>query len=170
MATGLRTDGVGADVKLALGVLDVGYSDAHGKGATTTGEVAEILEDRFHVMETFATVYEDFIAEELTVSTANALDSLSYGAPSNMKPTKEAEQAIEAKFRHFLDLGEMSTIVAGLSPELRAALGPAGNFGGAGAAGISHRKKHPYSKKNKARPAFIDTGLYQASFRAWVEK
>lgn len=157
-------------MKLALGVLDVGYSDASAKGATTTGEVAEILEDRFHVMETFATQYEDFIAEELTVSTANALDSLSHGAPSNLKPTKEAEQAIEAKFRQFLDNDEMSKIVAGLSPELRAALGAAGNFGGAAAAGVNHRKKHPYSKKNKARPAFIDSGLYQASFRAWVEK
>jgi hypothetical protein len=24
-------------------------------------------------------------------------------------------------------------------------------------------------KKRKARPEFVDTGLYQASFRAWIE-
>lgn len=157
-------------MKLALGVLDVAYSDASAKGASTTGEVAEILEDRFHIMETFYELYADFIADELASSVANAIDSARLGAPSNLKPTAEAEQAIEAKFRSFLDRDEMSKLIAGLSPELRAALGASGNFGGAGAAGVNHRKKHPYSSKNPARPAFIDSGLFRESFRAWVEK
>jgi hypothetical protein len=35
--------------------------------------------------------------------------------------------------------------------------------------GVNHRKKKPYSSKNEARPAFIDTGLYVASFRAMIK-
>jgi hypothetical protein len=35
--------------------------------------------------------------------------------------------------------------------------------------GVNHRKKHPYSSENEARPAFIDTGLYMASFRAMIK-
>jgi hypothetical protein len=60
--------------------------------------------------------------------------------------------------------------VAGLSPELRSAMGPSANFSGAATAGVNHRKKKPYAKANPARPAFVDTGLYQSAFRAWVEK
>ena len=157
-------------MKLALGVLDVAYSDAAAKKATTTGEVAQILEDRYHVMETFYVANEEFVADELAKSISNTIDSLGVGAPPTINPTLEATQAIERRFRQFLDQREMAKLVAGLSPELQAAMGRSGQFGGAAARGVSHRKKHPYSKKNKARPEFIDTGLYQQSFRAWVEK
>ena len=157
-------------MKLALGVLDVAYSDANAKKATTTGEVAQILEDRYHVMETFYVANEDFIGDEMVKSVSNTIDSLGVGAPPTINPLTEAEQAIERRFRQFLDQREMAKLIAGLSPELRAALGPSGEFSGAASRGVSHRKKHPYSKKNKARPEFVDTGLYQQSFRAWFEK
>jgi hypothetical protein len=35
--------------------------------------------------------------------------------------------------------------------------------------GINHRLRHPYRKSNPRRPSFVDTGLYVASFRAWME-
>jgi hypothetical protein len=34
--------------------------------------------------------------------------------------------------------------------------------------GVSHRFKHPYARRAR-RPSFIDTGLYQNSFAAWVD-
>jgi hypothetical protein len=36
-------------------------------------------------------------------------------------------------------------------------------------AGVNHRKKRPYAKRD-ARPAFVDTGLFVSSFRAWMKK
>lgn len=153
---------------LILGVIDVAYSDQSGAGANTTAEVAQILENRYAVMATFYYSRQDKIAEWLAESVANAIE-MTVVAGRNMSPTFEAEQNIEAEFRAFLDADEMSKMVAGLSEGELAALGPGANFSGAAQAGVNHRKKHPYSSKNKARPAFIDTGLYQQSFRAWIE-
>ncbi|MHB1310543.1 MAG: hypothetical protein ACYC3L_00905 [Gemmatimonadaceae bacterium] len=142
-------------MKLVLGVLDVAYSDAGSSGATTTGDVAKILEDRYHVMETFYESRRQQVGEWLADSVADAIDGLVKGR--NVKPTFDAEQKIEASFRAYLSANEWSGIVP-LTQQITAAQ-----------MGVSHRKKHPYASKNKERPAFIDTGLYQASFRAWIE-
>ena len=142
--------------RLILGVNDVAYSDASGNGATTTGHVAEILEDRYHVMQTFYDVRKGRIAEFLAEAYGSALQDLFAGRKGG-KPAYDAGQRIEAEFRSFLDANEMQrlALVATGFPISLAAV-----------AGVNHRKKHPYAQKNRARPAFIDTGLYRASFRA----
>jgi hypothetical protein len=171
LGPGFRAD-LGPVVKLVLGVLDVAYSDARGKdGATTTGDVAEILERNYHVMQTFYESRQEKIADWLAGSVANAIETV-VETGSNVMPTFEAEQNIEAEFRVFLSANEMSHLLGSLTDsELSYYLGATGgDFRGAGERGVNHRKKRPYSSKNKARPAFIDTGLYQASFRAWVEE
>lgn len=158
-------------MNLVFGVLDVAYGGARGSnGATTTKDVATILEDRYHVMETFYASRQEKIGEWLAESVADAIDSVVNGeAASNSTPTFAGEQNIEAAFRAFLSANEMASIVAGLTEsERNYFLGSTGGFTGAASAGVNHRKKHPFSKKNKARPAFIDTGLYQSSFRAWI--
>ena len=169
MAAGLWANGVGPVVNLILGVLDVAYSDAHGKsGATTTGEVAHILEDNYHVMETFYVSRQEKIANWLAESVAKAIETM-VETGRHVAPTFEAEQKIETEFRTFLDRNEMSMLVKGLSEGESAAFNWNKTFSSAGNRGVNHRKKNPYSKKNKSRPVFIDTGLYQASFRAWIE-
>lgn len=157
-------------MKLVLGVLDVGYSDAHGRdGGKTTGDVAEILESRYHVMEAFYESRKEKIDDWLAGSVANAIETL-IETGRNVMPTFEAEQKIEAEFRAFLSSNEMAKMLADLTQSERDYfLGSTGGFMGAADAGVSHRKKNPYSRKNKARPAFIDTGLYQSSMRAWLE-
>lgn len=157
-------------MELVLGVLDVAYADArNGHGATTTAEVANILENRYHVMETFYYAHQDEIAEWLAGSVADAIETITKTG-RNVMPTLEATQKIEAEFRAFLDREEMAKMVAGLDEAERSYfLGSTGGFTGAASAGVNHRKKHPYAKKNKPRPAFVDTGLYSQSMRAWVE-
>lgn len=157
-------------MKLVLGVADVAYSDASTGGATTTGEVAQILEDRYHVMETFYDSRKDKIAEWLSEGVAKAIEDLvDFGIKGD--PTFRVMQKIEAEFRAFLTANEMTHLFGQLTPaEAQYFIDKTGGFTKAGAAGINHRLKHPYASKNEARPAFIDTGLYQASFRAWVEQ
>lgn len=147
-------------MKLILGVLDVAYSDAHGSsgGATTTGEVAEILENKYHVMETFFEVKKKLIAHDLAEGFASEIRALANGKPRGTQPFQRAEQEIEKRFRRFLDDDEMSAILP-ITQQITAAQ-----------MGVNHRKKASVNKGNAARPAFIDTGLYQASFRAEVEK
>lgn len=169
---------------LHLGVVDVGYSDApiaparaKSNKATlrrlnsknppqaprtgsnsfkTTGDVAEILEAKYHVMQIFFNLHQDFIVGELEASLEGALQNLSLGAPRSISISAEAESAIENQFRQFLALREMD------------GLGYPGVPTKASLRGVSHRFAHPYARR-ASRPSFIDTGLYQASFRAWMD-
>lgn len=161
-------------MKLVFGVMDVAYTHATGDdvaaSAKTTGDVAEILESKYHVMETFFALRKDRIAKILEQSVADNIQAVINGQrPTDHSAlTFEGEQKIEAEFRAFLTADEMSTLVGALSPIPE--VGVVGGFTGAAGRGVSHRKLHPYAQKNKARPAFVDTGLYRASFRAWISR
>jgi len=170
---------------LHLGVLDVAYSDAPAAPARaksnaatlrrlssknppkaprtrsnrfkTTGDVAAILESKYHVMEIFFNLHQDFVVDELKSSMEGALQNLALGAPGNsVSFSAEAESAIEHDFRQFISLREMD------------GLGYPGIPTKASLKGVSHRFTHPYAKRG-SRPSFIDTGLYQASFKVWVD-
>lgn len=138
-------------LKLNLGVNDIPYVD-EGEGKTT-GEVAEILEGKYHIMETFSEMHEEGIADALADSMAGALENIMAGAPADVNPFGEGESKIEATFKTFLDMRELDGAIDGVPT--RAAM-----------RGVNHRLK---IKKGEPRPSFIDTGLYQSSFKAWVE-
>jgi hypothetical protein len=152
--------------KLMLGVVDVAYSN--GDGTTTTGDVAGYLEDEYHVMRTFLEIYEDQIGEFLADAMVGEIESLAQGKPvtifgkdvnthlgDRVISGASVNGKIEEAFRDYLDAREWQ--------------GVSGQTVDAADAGINHRKKKPYASNNKARAAFVDTGLYQASFRAWLE-
>lgn len=141
-------------MKLHLGVVDVAYSGEDG--AKTTGEVAEILEDNYHIMRIFYELNEQFIADKIADALGGALESLAQGKPYSPAMLKPALPKVDERFRDFLDRDEISRLL------------PATQQIAAAQKGVSHRKKQPYAKKNKPRPAFVDTGLYQRSFRSWV--
>ncbi len=153
-------------MKLHLGVVDVAYSD--DLGGSTTGEVAEILESNYHVMRIFFEDNEEFIGNALVEAMAGAIESLAQGKIVNVfsreASTRLGERVlsgtsftdkIDERFRDFLDAGEATKISRQMVS--------------AAEAGVSHRKKKPFARENPARPAFVDTGLYSASFRAWVD-
>ncbi len=71
--------------------------------------------------------------------------------------TYGADQKIEAAFRAFIFGSEMA--------KLRGAV-----ISKAAQSGKSKRFKSGYTKDRKARPAFVDTGLYVSAFRAWSEQ
>jgi hypothetical protein len=151
---------------LHLGVVDIPYAQAPkrhqrkaGTGGTqTTGDVAGWLENRYHVMEIFAEEKGDKIAAALEDSLAGALESAFMGAANmnNYDPTGKAMTDIEDAFKVFLSSQEIEK------------LGYPGVPTQAAQDGVNRRLKHPYQKR-AARPSFIDTGLYQSSFKAWID-
>lgn len=141
-----------------LGVLDVTYSDANGDGTTTTGFVAEKLEQNYGVMGTFFALNEDKIAGILADSMADSIQDLLDGKPP-ASPTYGAEQKIEAAFRTFIYSNAMQKIMDKVG----------GTISQAAQKGTSSRRKAKTAKA-APRPAFVDTGLYVQSFRAWVER
>jgi hypothetical protein len=144
--------------KLIFGVDDVAYSDAAaGGGLTTTGAVASILEARYAPMETFYELRKGKIVAILEESMGHALQDLLNGRPTT-NPGYGAGQQIEREFRSFIYANEMQKLSLAMSGQPISA---------AAARGIrSGRKLNPYAKKNRPRPAFVDTGLYVQSFRA----
>lgn len=157
-------------MNLSLGVLDVSYGSAHGAGsnsAPTTAEVARILEDRFSVMATFYDSRQEKIGSWISESLADAVEAIVSG--EHVEPFLAATQKIDSEFRDFLSADEMSKMLASLTESERDYfVSSTGGFTGAALRGVNHRKKHPFSKNNKARPAFVDSGLYRSSFRASV--
>ena len=153
---------------LHLGVIDLPYADQAsykelkvGKpkvkagGSMTTGEVADILEDRYHVMEIFYEIHEEKIIDGLRSSYEGAMENILMGAPVAQDPAADAVSGIENDFRTFLTSGEIEKLgIPGVPTQ-------------AAKDGVSFRFKRPYAKR-KPRPSFVNTGLYEASFRAWV--
>jgi hypothetical protein len=167
---------VGDDVILHLGVVDQLYTGKQpastaevfaalqaGKGvpkksvvhgAVSTGDVAEFLENKYHVMETFFEAHADEIAEAVIGSYAGAAESILQGAPSTLDPFVGAAGDIKAMFNRFLDSGEMERMgIPGVPTK-------------AAQEGVSQRFK---TRHGPPRPSFIDTGLYESSFVAWVD-
>jgi hypothetical protein len=147
---------------LHLGVIDVPYSQARGAKAkrsnstVTTGDVAGWLEDEYHVMEVFANVHGADIGDALARSVAGGLENLMMGGPVSNSVFGQAESAIHDQFQKFIDTKEMDGLgIPGVPTE-------------AAQRGVSHRFKRPYARR-APRPSFVDTGLYRANFKAWIE-
>jgi hypothetical protein len=144
--------------KLFLGVENLAYSDPDVKGVTTTGEVADILEKKYNVMDVFFELYGKKIADDIAKSMIDDMDALMHGEMVSTVPMAGAMQKIEHSFRNYLDADEWQQTTG-------QAIAAAQN-------GVSHRFKSVRgvaAKQRGPRPAFIDTGLYQSSFRAWVK-
>ena len=150
-------------MKLQLGIIDLPYANAPRapgskatSGTQTTGDVAGWLEDKYHIFLSFWTLHGDDIAKDMEHSLEGALNSMLNGAPANHDVFGSANSKIRARFSEFLMKQEMD----GLFPGVPTA---------AALRGVSHRMKRPY-KRRAPRPSFIDTGLFESSFKAWMEK
>lgn len=145
-------------MKLALGVNNVAYTDAEHQGVTTTGEVAEILEQEYDVMGVFLEIHGAEVMADVGKSMTAYLNSIFQGNPAKAE-NGLALGGVEEKFKDYLSADEWKSHT--------------GRVIKAAQAGASARFKSGQStdKKGKPniRPAFIDTGLYSASFRAKLQ-
>jgi hypothetical protein len=124
-------------------------------GGQTTGDVAEILESRYHVMEVFWELHQDGIIAAFEKTMIGAIENLGMGAPAGNNALAEAESDIETQFKKFISNKEMDGIQPGVPTK-------------ASLKGVNHRLAHPYAKGNPVRASFRDTGLYEQSFKAWM--
>lgn len=122
----------------------------------TTGEVAEILEAEYGIMQFFWNRYGPQIVGSYEESLERHLEAVAAGLPTPPDPLAATLQKAESLFRDMIDRRELDGQVPGVATE-------------AARKGVNHRLKHPYAKGNPERPSFRDTGLYQSSFRAWIE-
>lgn len=149
-------------ITLHLGVIVQPYrAQSRRSSAMTTGDVAEILEAKYGVMNAFAKVHGADIAGALEVSLGGAMETMSGNATVSgyrraSDPWGSATQAIQQQFRDFINSREAENVGIPGTPTWAALLG------------VNHRLKHPYRKSNPRRPSFRDTGMYVNSFRSWM--
>lgn len=159
-------------MKIHLGVHDISYAAqfhsrtgkakramsraqaAYGKNATT-GDVAEIIEAKYHLMETFVGMIKPEIDSMAAQSIGGTISNILAGQKGPILPTSQATSDIETKFKQMLSARAFDGKIKGVPT--RASLD-----------GVSHRFKKPYAKR-PSRPSFVDTGAYQSSFTVWVE-
>lgn len=174
---------------LHLGVIDQPYSEPPSKSgknsATTTGEIAIILEAKYHVMEYFYELHKEDIAKDLEQSVGNALEALLMGAPTDLDAFGEATGSLKKRFSDFLSLQEMDgqsgvptqASLEGISHRFANAAPGFGEYAAlVKAIGTKAQRRELKNSRNKRetvrgppRPSFIDTGLYEASFKAWID-
>ena len=143
-----------ARVKVRKGKI-IQSGTAPASGAQTTGDVAQILEDKYHVMEAFYTLNQQEIADSLAQTMADAIDNMiDRGEVSASIFPAEGQGDIQREFNSFIDNQVMDNLVPGVPT-------------GAAQRGVNHRLK---IKQGPARPSFKDTGAYEGSFRAWVDQ
>lgn len=128
-------------------------SDAATK---TTGDVAEILEEKYGILDKFVEVKLPKIAQALEESIAGELETLMMGGRPAGNPFANAESAITTMMKSFISSGEAEHVGIQGTPT-QAALN-----------GVNHRLAHPYAKGNERRPSFMDTTMYWQSLIAWL--
>lgn len=134
-------------ITLHLGVIDIPYQGED----STTGDVAEYLEGKYLIMQTFFDRHGNEIIAFMTNDLAAGLENMLAGAPLSRDPFAESMSKVHNLFVAFLDNQEMNGMPG--VPTRRAL------------EGISKRLKN---KKGDPRASFVDTGTYQAAMRAWV--
>ncbi len=160
---------------LHLGVVDVAYGDIDASGANTTGEVAEILETKYHVMRIFAEKNMGLIEKAVADALQGEMET---SRTRGRKPTISNlyTQKIDQRFREFLTNREIEKILPftiqaaeqGISHRFKDISGK-----GVRVSDIVAGKASGYQKvlkmKRNPRPAFVDTGLYRQSFISWID-
>lgn len=149
-----------------FGVNDLPYSHSADTGkvkkgktkgsavTSTTGEVAEILEEKYHIMEIFWELHGNEVVEDYSEALVGSFEGLLQGAPVSPNALAAGNAEVEARFRKFLTMKEMDS------------LGIPGVPTKAAQAGVSSRFK---GKHGPPRPSFVDTGLLENSFQSEVE-
>lgn len=157
---------------LNLGVIDLAYVGGDAK-ATTTGDVAEFLEEDYHVMEVFFEAKKDKIIGAINDRLSHQIEALSQGAPLPATGDLFLPE-VDSLFRDFVTSGEIESITGKTE---------------AARLGISHRFKDAHNRMVSAqdiasgkatasslepvvgrgpRQSFVDTGLYVYSFKSWL--
>ena len=137
---------------LHLGFLETPHIDSRH----STYEVAEILESKYHVVETFYELNETQIADAIVQSYADAIESIELGAPITLNLAGDAISMIETTFKKSLGQQAYDGVIPGV-PTKAALMGRSKRF---------KRGRNPRG----SRPSFIDTGIYQSSFVAWFTR
>jgi hypothetical protein len=125
-------------------------SYGHGK---TTGQVATELESKYHIVETFYGFEENNIIDDYEKAFQSGLELGMDGGSWDV--VWDPSVKYEGRFKRSLSGRKYDGVIRGVPTQ-------------ASLRGVSHLYRNPFAQR-APRPSFIDTSLYQRSFKAWME-
>lgn len=131
--------------------------------SVTTGEVAEHLEEKYHLFESYYAANQEFVDGEIIKSLEGSIESLMLGAPPTNDPFGAATSVIEDSIKRVIISNEFDWLVDNV-PTAASGRVPSIRQGG-----VNHRLAHPYARSNPPRPSFVDTGNFESSIKVWIE-
>jgi hypothetical protein len=155
-------------LKLHLGVVDV--SEPAGG---TTGSVATQLEENYGLFSAFYETKKDQITHLIEEDVDIAIEALINGSALK-NPFGDSTSTIDILFKDFLSTQEAERVLApgknGLPVPTKAALeGKSLRLKGGKKIRKVKKGQEYQNYYGNRRPSFIDSGVFEASFKAWVE-
>jgi hypothetical protein len=149
---------------LHLGVFVESYNGAEG---VTTGDVAGYLEKKYGVMQHFADLHIDEIAEVMTIGVQEAIEALMQGAPARANVLEQPMTEIKLMFDNYLSNEEIVATGQSGVPTQAALMGIRTSL--KKIKELKNKRTYRSKIRGSRRPSFIDTGDYRDSFHSWVE-
>ncbi len=150
-------------MKIELGVIDQPYADS----TLGTGGLSQILEDKYGILGSFVDVHAKDIQKALERSFVNALEEMAMGLPKRPLYASGLEE-IQTMMKRWLSTQEVEQQGIKGVPTKAALIGKSSRFK-SGFSGVSMKQFKKGIKVGTRRPSFIDSGLYQASLKAWIK-
>lgn len=145
-------------MKLKLGVIDV----PEPNGNTSYG-VGKILEEKYTLFSSYVEMHHKDIEHELCEAIVGAFETFQATGYVAKKPFDAAGQELTLGLKQFIYKEELAGKVAGVPTQ-------------AALEGITTRKvgrgkksKFKRTKTGVRRPSFIDSGIFEASTKVWIE-
>jgi hypothetical protein len=149
---------LGIDLKLKLGVIEV----PEPNGNTSYG-VGKILEEKYTLFSSYVEMHQKDIERELCEALVGAFETFQATGNIARQPFDAAGQELSLGLKKFIYEEELAGKVAGVPTQ-------------AALEGVTTRKvgrgkktKFKRTKTGIRRPSFIDSGIFEASTKVWIE-
>jgi len=149
---------LGIVLKLKLGVVDVPEP-----GGITSHGLGKILEEKYTLFSSYVEMHHKDIENELCQAIVGAFETYQATGYIAKQPFDAAGQELTLGLKQFIYKEELAGKVAGV-PTQAALEGVTTRKVGRG-----KRAKFKRVKTGVRRPSFIDSGIFEASTKVWVE-
>jgi hypothetical protein len=151
-------------LKLKLGVIEVPEP-----GGLSSYELGKILEEKYTLFSSFVDIHHGDIEHELCEAVAGAFETFQATGHVAKQPFDSAGQQITKQLKEFIYKEELAGKVAGVPTQAALEGLSTRTMSGKTPRKVRKGQKFKRVKTGVRRPSFIDTGIFEASTKVWIE-
>lgn len=155
---------MGIKLKLKLGVVEV----TEPNGITSYG-LGKILEEKYTLFSSYVEMHQKDIEHELSEALAGAFETFVATGHVAKNPFDAAGQELTLGLKKFIYQEELAGKVAGVPTQAALEGISTRTMSGKTPTKVRKGQKFKRVKTGVRRPSFIDTGIFEASTKVWIE-